>query len=249
MSLIPFFIGLLMICSGTTEKSRLDIIVPSPEEEAEYIWNTLQDIKLLEEFGYPISLPQGELIESLKAKSRAGELEEGDLEELKKFMREKVYRKEDYAKGNAKIQACQLLLNSFIDQLEKHAWSWNFKTFEVYEIHLTLYGSGGSYNAEDGGIWIFTNPEGGFRQYDNPANTLIHEIVHIGVEASIIGKYKVPHSLKERIIDQFVLLCFGEHLPDYTLQDMGDYRIDAYLKKKEDLEQLDQFVQTILKEN
>jgi len=68
--------------------------------------------------------------------------------------------------------------------------------------------------------------------YDNPANTIIHEIVHMGIEKSIIQKYNLSHGLKERIVDTIVYVLFGEFLPEYKVQNMGDTKIDKFLKKE-----------------
>ena len=74
--------------------------------------------------------------------------------------------------------------------------------------------------------------------YKNPANTIIHEITHIGMEYSIVRKYNISHGLKERIVDTFVYLMFKEKLPEYKIQNMGDNKIDKYLNKKEDIDSL-----------
>ena len=97
-----------------------------------------------------------------------------------------------------------------------------------------------------GQLLFFTNPNGDFKQYDNPANTLIHEIIHMGIEESIIQRYQVSHPLKERIVDQLVLLHFRTLLPNYRLQEMGEDRIDPYLKKKKDSRDLAKIVEVIV---
>ena len=136
-----------------------------------------------------------------------------------------------------------------VSRIGECIWHWPFKAFDNDQINLTQYGSGGSYHPDDGSILIFTTPQGQFKQYDNPANTNIHEIIHIGIEASIIQQLKVPHTLKERIVDLYVQLSFHKELPDYRIQNMGDKRIDQYLNKKKQLKHLHQIIETFMKEN
>ena len=46
-------------------------------------------------------------------------------------------------------------------------------------INLTLYGPGGSYNPQEGSIILMITKEGTFKQSLDPAETIVHEIVHI----------------------------------------------------------------------
>ena len=223
--------------------NRININIPTAEEEAQYIWGNLQNTKFFEEHNYTVSFPKGALIESLKEKARNGALADEDFESLEQFMKASIYNKADYQNGYQKIEDQRALINKMVNELGKCKKDWDFKNFDQYEVNLTLYGPGGSYDPDMGLIIILTTKEGGFKQHPNPANTLIHEIVHIGIEASIINKYNVPHSLKERIVDKYVLLNFDKLLPEYRMQNMGDARIDEYLKKKKDLKKLDAIVE------
>ncbi|WP_396591805.1 hypothetical protein [Allomuricauda sp. R78024] len=237
----------LTSCYGSSQ-NRVVVNIPTAESESEYIWRTIQDIKFFEEQNYQVSLPEGSLISDLKIKSKLGKLANEDYERLKAFVRDSVYNKADYQKGYQKIEDELELINRMIDEISQSNFKWNFKKFSTYQVNLTLYGPGGSYNPDEGSVLIFTTTNGRFKNYDNPANTIIHEITHIGVEEAIINKYKVPHALKERIVDTFVFLNFNEYLPDYRVQDMGDKRTDQYLKTKEDLKDLDNFVKLITKQ-
>ncbi|NER15342.1 hypothetical protein GWK08_17945 [Leptobacterium flavescens] len=216
--------------------------IPTPEQEADQIWRTLRDIAFFEKHNYQLSLPKNELIDDLKQKSRANRLSQNDYESLKKFVKTRAYKKSDYLMGYEKIEQVVPLLNKMVTSIGQSRKNWDFKEYDVYQVNLTLYGPGGSYDPDNGSILIFTTLDGRFKQYDNPVNTLIHEIVHIGMENSIMAEYKVPHPLKERIVDTFVWLSFGELLPDYRIQNMGDKRIDDHLKERKDLEDLAEIV-------
>ncbi|WNJ19044.1 hypothetical protein [Pontibacter sp. G13] len=227
-------------------QDRINLQIPTAESEVAYIWQTIRDISFFEEHGYQVSLPAGELVEELKEKARAGRLSDSDFERLEGFFKDNVYQPEDYRAGYEKIKAELPRLNDMLQTLAACEYVWGFQLFEQYEVRLTLYGPGGSYDPDAGSIIIYTTPDGRFKSYDNPINTLIHEMVHIGIENSIIRKYKVPHTLKERIVDTIVLLHFGSELPDYRAQEMGESRTDERLTSLAELQHLDQIVEDVL---
>ena len=238
-------IAFLSYCQLNSQ-DRIVVNIPSAKTETEYLWRTIQDINFFEAHNYQVSLPKGSLIEELKQKAKSGNLSDYDYEKLEEFVLDSVYNKAGYQMGYEKIKNELPLINQMINQLGRSRFSWGFKEFEIYTVNLTLYGPGGSYNPEEGSILIFTTDKGQFKNYDNPSNTIIHEIVHIGIEESIVMNYNVPHALKERIVDSFVSLNFGQLLPNYRIQDMGDKRTDPYLKKARNLKELDKIVEQIL---
>ncbi|MEM9822341.1 MAG: hypothetical protein AAF985_14760 [Bacteroidota bacterium] len=240
---------LLLGATGIWSQNRIQINIPTVEEETQYIWRNIQDISFFEQHNYALSLPPGSLLEQLKNKAKNNQLRQEDYEELLDLMRNEVYDSRDYQDGYQKIEDQRDLINKMINRIDKCKRDWPFKAFDTYQINLTLYGPGGSYHPDDGSILIFTTPQGQFKQYDNPANTIIHEMIHIGIEASIIQQLKVPHPLKERIVDLYVQLNFHKELPDYRIQNMGDKRIDQYLNKKKQLKHLHQIIETFMKEN
>ena len=239
---MKFLILLCLFYSSTPQKGdgeRFNVLIPTAEQEAAYIWRTIQDIHFFDENGYQVSLPQGAFIESLKEKSRNNQLTDNDYSELKKFIKSTVYKKSDYLKGYEAVKNDLPLLHKMFKHIASANYAWGFKTFESYDIVLTLYGPGGSYNPDKGSILLYTTQDGRFKQYDKPINTLIHEVVHIGIEESIITEFQVSHGLKERIVDSFVLLHFKSQLSDYRIQQMGDTAIDTYLQTVDDLSDLD----------
>ncbi|WP_422859987.1 hypothetical protein ACOKFD_03500 [Flagellimonas sp. S174] len=237
---------LLLISKFGISQSKISVLIPSVDEETDYIWRNLQDIPFFDENGYKISLPKGKLIDELVNKSRKGVLNDKDYPLLKSFISDSVYKKTDYISGYKKVKAVENLVHRMLVDINASHFNGNFKKFDEYKIVLTLYGPGGSYDPDTGSILLFTTTEGKFKNYDNPANTIIHEIIHIGIEESLVQQCNIPHALKERIVDQFVSLYFGAVLKDYKIQDMGDYRIDSYLKTKVDVLQLEKWVKSIL---
>ncbi|MBV6654664.1 MAG: hypothetical protein KI786_12945 [Mameliella sp.] len=245
---VALAIGTVFLSGIIPVKDRIQVNIPTAEEEAAYVWRTIADIQFFETHNYTISLPQGRLIEDLKAKAKVNALSDEDYELLVAFMETEVYDQSDYEKGFGAVMQNKDLINQMINSFDKLKKQWSYKRFEQYEVNLTLYGPGGSYDPETGSILLYTTKEGGFKQYANPSNTIIHEIIHIGTEESIMGKYQVPHQLKERIIDQLVLLSFKPLLPDYRLQHFGDARIDPFLKHKKDIAKLDEIVEQFRKD-
>ena len=237
---------IILISCHSKSQNRIKINIPSAKTEAEYIWRTIQDIKFFEEHNYQVSLPNGYLIENLKQKSKSENLNNDDYESLEKFVVDSVYNEADYQIGYEKIKNEEVLINKMINQIGKSNFNWVFKEFETYAVNLTLYGPGGSYNPDEGSILIHTTSKGQFKNYDNSSNTIIHEVIHIGIEEAIITKHNVPHALKERIVDTFVSLNFSQYLPDYKIQDMGDKRTDQYLKEVVDLKDLEKTIEQIL---
>lgn len=248
VKIIIIILTALLVSCEVKSQNRIVINIPTADSEAEYIWRTIQDIKFFEDNNYQIILPKGLFIQKLKGKSKSENLINKDYEQLKKFVKDSVYNKADYQKGNEKIKNELVLINKMINEISQSEYNWKFKEFKTYQVNLTLYGPGGSYDPDEGSILIFTTANGHFKNYDNPSNTIIHEITHIGIEEAIISKYQVPHSLKERIVDTFVFLNFKQYLPAYRIQDMGEIRPDQYIKTKTDLKKLDSFVEIIMKE-
>ena len=237
-------IYLLLLFSFVSPQTptRFEVIIPSAEQEAQYVWRTLQDMPFFEQHNYQISLPQGALIESLKKKSLNGQMSNEDYAALLTHMQTEVYDRKDYLKGQQKVVDAIPSLDRMLNQIISKNYDWGFNSFDRYQIVLTLYGPGGSYNPDEGLILLYTTTDGRFKQYDDPLNTLIHEVTHIGIESEIIQKYSVPHGLKERLVDTFVLLHFQDQLTGFRIQDMGFKSIDNELDELEKLSDLPRIV-------
>ncbi|MEO9869076.1 hypothetical protein [Ekhidna sp.] len=250
MNKLPFILllGFLGILRASFGQEKVILRISSLEEEVDYIWQNIQDIQFFEEKGYQVVFPKLKYIDLLKEKSEDAELSSNDYERLKSLFTDSIYKSVDYLAGLEKMKQNQSLIEKMIGMLGQLELDWNFKIHQPYVVKLTLYGPGGSYNPDTGHIVLFTTTEGGFKQYENPACTIIHEIVHMGVEQSLIQKLRIPHTSKERIVDQFVLLNFQNLIPSYQLQDMGDYRADAFMNSLDDLKDLDQKIKDALGE-
>ena len=239
-------------CSSQLAQSKyISISIPTIEQEATSIWRTINDIEFLEKQGYKINLPENDVIQSLIAKSKNGKFGNDDFTEIYNLLEANIYAKSNYKLALKKVRAQDELINKLVNQLytSKNNWDWEFKTFEIYNIVFTLYGTGGSYDPDLGTVTLFTTLDGEFMNYDNPTNTIIHEIIHMGIEKSIVQKYKVSHGLKERIVDIVAYIMFREFLPEYRIQSMGDTKIDDYLKVRKDISELDSIVKKYKEKN
>ncbi|MEM6343575.1 MAG: hypothetical protein AAF927_06825 [Bacteroidota bacterium] len=251
------FLSILIIllcqqsCVSQSFEDALIIKHPSIEQEATSIWRTINDINFLESQGYQIKLPKNEAIDNLIEKSKGGEFGNEDYATIYNLLEGGIYQRENYDKALAKILSQKALIVSAMEKLEEKRaeWTWDFKQYESYEIILTLYGTGGSYEPETGNITLLTNAEGAFMKYDKPANTIIHEMVHLGIENSLIQTYKVNHVLKEKIVDTIVYLLFQESLPDYQIQNMGPTAIDGQFNEAADLAGLQATIAKLAEDN
>ena len=244
-STVLLIIILLMITFNCEAKvSQLDIIRPTIEQEATSIWRTINDIAFLEKQGYSIRLPKEPLIDSLILKSKNGTFGNDEFQAIYILLENKIYDSNSYDQAIQNVQNQLYLIDKYISTVhaQKNQWDWKFNMFEKYQIIFTLFGTGGSYNPDAGIITLMTDEEGGFKKYDNPAYTIIHEITHMGLEYSIVHKYNLSHGLKERIVDTIVFLLFQEKLPNYQIQQMGDSGLDNYLNKKSDIQSLDAII-------
>lgn len=227
-------------CTAQNEVTQIEIVQPTIDQEATSIWRTINDISFFESQGYRISLPKGSLINELIEKSKNGNFGNDDYPVIHSLLENEVFDQGNYDQAIQKVNAQITLMDDLIKELEatQSAWDWDFKMFTTYKVVFTLYGTGGSYDPDQGVITLLTNSNGEFMNYADPTNTIIHEIVHMGLEHSIVRKFDLSHGDKERIVDAFVYLMFKTKLPEYKIQPMGNRRIDEQLKTKRDLDAL-----------
>ncbi len=247
-NLLLFLITLSFLslsCGPREVPNRLYIGIPTIAQEANSIWRTINDIEFLEGQGYKVFLPEHELIDSLIAKSKNKTFGDDDMPQIYRLLEAVIYAPEDYAAALGKVKAQQDFIKGIINELTMAApgWDWKFTFFEQYTIVFTRYGTGGSYDPDNGIVTLLTTPDGAFMNYDIPAITIIHEIVHMGMEQSIVQKYQLPHGTKERLVDRFVDVMFGDVLSNYKVQNMGDQGIDSLLKSKDDFSRLDEIIE------
>ena len=234
-----------------SQRAKLSITIPTVAQEATSIWRTINDIKFFEKNGYTVNLPKDELIDKLITKSKEGTFGNNDYSAIYNLLESKIYNTANYKLALENVQLQEQLINNMVVQLHslQDSCIWNFNILDNYNVVFTLYGSGGSYDPQNGTITLFTTEKGEFKNYKNPANTIIHEIVHIAIEESIVQKYNFSHSLKELTVDTIVKLLFNNLLPEYKVQNMCNFNIENYLKNKNDIKNLNKTIEKINEQN
>ena len=115
-----------------------------------------------------------------------------------------------------------------IKKMEK--WKkWKFKLFTTYQVKLTAYGPGGSYDFKHGNIIMKTNENGEFGRV--PYHTIVHEIIHIGIEESVVKKFELTHVEKEGLVDSICVNYFNDLLIDYSVQNLEEKKVFNLIDK------------------
>lgn len=134
-----------------------------------------------------------------------------------------------------------------IDTLRKLNEEWGFKLPKDYSILLTKYGGSGSYGYVNDSITY------NIAQRDNSKNTFIrvvlHEAMHIGIEESIIRKYKLTHLEKERVVDLMCKNIYAEIMPNYYMWPEADKRLDQYITGINDILNLPENIEKYILQN
>ena len=217
-----------------SKPQKFFILVPTAEKEAEMVFYFINNIIFYEENGYEpaLLLPNVPLINSLKAKVKEGNrLSKDDFIQLKNIFENEIFDENDYILPmNTMINAAKTA-DKQMSVFEYYEQQWGFFIPDKYNIMLTLYGPGGSYNPSNGNISMKISKHGIFSI--DPLGTILHEAFHIGIEKIIIQEYNIPHGTKERIVDQFIHHKFKNIVPTYQMQPMGDVSIDVIFEDDE----------------
>lgn len=245
-TMLAFTAG-LMLLMPLRGQHTLAIHAASCHNEVDYLGMNLRNISFFDQNGYSVAWPSDTAMTAIMAHARQGHFADADAQNLSELMHQRVYNPDHYKAGLRKIKQVQHLADSALRLMQRFK-SWGFVMFDSYQVLLTLYGPGGSYDNQTGQIVMLTTPTGGFKGYANPANTLIHELFHIGIEEPVVRKYGLNHQQKERLVDLFVKVWFGEVLPEYRLQGFGDSRLDPYFTTRSDFENLPRQMERFKKE-
>lgn len=210
-------------------EGHFKVIMPTVESEADRVWGTLQDMEFFDKYGYTSGLvfPSTPLMTELIQKGRDKTLRDADYAALLAAMKT-VYCAEDYEGSFQKVVASFAALEKGIPVFQKYESKWQFKTFPTYTVQLTHFGTGGSYDPENGAVILWTEKSGTLPV--DILGVILHEATHIGIE-DLVQKYSLDQPVKERIVDKFVLTHFLSLDPDYQVQpgDLTDASIDRYL--------------------
>jgi len=204
---------------GINQKIQIIISAHTPLEEINSLQAILNKIKWFNDHGYKPTFPEYPELQIPFSD------EEKD-QKLNILLSE--YKPEFYDVGIK-------LLNKYVNEIKsvypaflKLNHLWKFKVFSQYLIAITKYGMGGSYSFETGKITMRLKENGTF-YLQQPHHTVIHEMIHIGIEEVLVIKYKLTQPEKERLVDRMVLTLFADLVPDYEFQRIGDPKIDSFV--------------------
>ena len=207
---------------------RVNIIfrASTAEEEVDLVWYLLRKYTWFKDNGYNVHLPtHPEILRLVKFSLEHNGLPKRYKPIVRKIIREN-YSAKDYEN---QVQALENTRDSIIAIISKFSefHKWGFNIPKKYEIILTLYGPGGSYDFTKGRIILLAGKLARLnRSKSKLVNIVIHEMIHIGIE-HLVRKFRLTHFEKERIVDLF---CSKKlKLREYHMQRLGDKRVDKFV--------------------
>lgn len=222
-------------------KIKIDIRPHTAKEEFNYIWNLLEELPFIKKNNYTVKLPKHPVFLKLAQKSpKFGRVNKADLFDL--FQKE-IYDPDFFKQGIFLLKNYQSMFKKAISRFAQMNKKWGFKIFPKYRVLLTRYGLSGAYYPHEGKVIMMLGADGTFEKTLDPGETVIHEIIHTGIEENIINHFNLDHWEKERIVDLICILKFGDLLPNYQIQQQGNKNIDSYIS----LTSIDQLPQTMEK--
>ena len=197
-----------------------------PDEAFEYVWALLQRMEFFRANGYRLALPEHPAFQQLA--DGTANLAEVDRDELRRVFVADVYREADFGAGLQAARAVEPMLDQVLAELGRMRGEWGFELFPRYRVLVTLFGPGGSYAPDTGTITMLTTRDGRFKG-GGPLHTIVHEMVHLGIERPIVQRFGLTHWEKERLVDLICSIRLRDVLPDYRLQSKGHTELDAYV--------------------
>lgn len=206
--------------------SKIIVRSQTADEEFEYLMKVFGKMDFYNQHGYKIPIPDHPFF--LNISNNLDLLKSLDIKKARNIFKKDVYNPNFFKNGLKTINKDIGLIEKAIKKMEK--WkNWEFKLFSKYEVRLTVYGPGGSYNFNHGNIIMKTKESGEFGRI--PYHTIVHEIIHIGIEESIVKKFELTHVEKEGLVDSICAKYFGDLLIDYRVQNLGDKKVFNLVSK------------------
>lgn len=216
------------ICYNYGAMPALVFRVPSADDEFDYLWYLLKKLSVSRRKGYDPLLPAHPAFDQIAQDPST--IAATNKDRLKRIFTEEIFKKEDYALALKPFEGKRDLIERCFPIFTKFQKEWEFKIYPKYEVVLTKYGTGAIYDPEDGIIVARGNSED--TSGDNLAESVIHEMVHLGIEENIVRRFNLTHWEKEELVDQICAVGLKEIIPDYILQDCGDGVGDLQLDSK-----------------
>lgn len=199
------------------------VVRPQTQKEAwAYLKYLLERRQFYKKQGYRVELPKHPTFSRAWKQRR---LPWNQLQNI--FSRE--YSESDFSAGLRAVRHDRAVILKALKRMSQWQKLWSFKIFRLYTVVLTLYGMGGSYESKSGSIIVKTTHEGKFVRR-RPAEVIVHEIVHLGVEG-LVRRYGFTHAEKEGLVDQLCRMGFGDLLKGYRISKKSDPKIRRYVRR------------------
>ncbi len=242
--LIKYFIVLVVYvtsaqviwCNDNKNNSSEDIIKPAfalpkiifraqtKEEAFSFVLYLSKKLPWFKQNGYKIPLPQHIAFQNLYEQGLVAQDEEMRLRDI---FYDEIYTVSDFTKGLRITSSMENAISCLFERLYPLHRNWGFKLMSCYEIILTLYGPGGNYWPRKGYVIVRVDKNGSFGK-KSVLESVIHELVHIGIEETIVEKFRLTHWEKERLVDLICVTCFKDVVPNYWMQKIEDTKIDIF---------------------
>lgn len=209
------------MATENTPTMQLIIRPQTPQEEFEYLLYVLKRASSYKENGCTFELPGDLRFQQLTSETPT----------LFPIFEKEVYDQIFFQKGIQALESQREVIQQVFPVFHKWHDSWGFRFFPQYSTTLTRYGPGGSYLEDEGRIIMMTRADGSFKR-SSPRHTVIHEMVHLGIEEAVVKRFGLTQMEKERLVDKICSTQFADLLRDYQLQSKGDSRIDSYVTKE-----------------
>jgi hypothetical protein len=180
-------------------------------------------VPFFRQHGYQVGLPAHPLFQRLAEVGLAG----ADEREARRVFAAEIYDPGAFTAGARAMEQVRGQLDPVLSIFDGWARHWGFELHPRYEVVLTLYGPGGSYDPDRATITVLTTPEGTFRK--EPLHNVVHEMVHLGIERPIVRRFGLSHVEKERLVDRICVTAFPELLVGYRVQPLGPPALDRWI--------------------
>ena len=244
---IGVFTSILMLWAGACStpdpnSDHFSVRISTPQQEAEYVCQLIEGIGYYRSRGYTPELPDHPLVDAGVQEAAEGRFDPSLCATLYPLFEEELYEARLYTGPYRRAIRALPELDQAHDVFLHYDETWGFRTFDAYEILLTLYGPGGTFDAQEGRIWLAITDAGSFKMGNEPGMVILHEAVHVGIDEPIVRRFGLSQRVTERIVDRFIVDHFSALMPDYVSQGLGDPSIDPYLDQADSWERLPEYV-------
>lgn len=208
---------------------ELIIRAPKEEEEFQYLWARLCQMK---EQGSPspnFRVPEHPLVEEIIDSPEKMNAEMKDR--LRAAHKEELYDPSVYQATLEQLESVHDSVKAAFAVFQKLHDDWGFMTFAQYTVRLSRYVYGGSYGYEEDGsnaVAVISARRTGETKRSSHAESPIHEFVHCGIALPIVHTFHLNQEEKERVVDLLIVHSLGDVLPGYRV-DSEPSRVDDFV--------------------